>query len=393
MADGLEVLDQPTDELVDLPAVDGPDPDPEPQDANPDPEPQDKVDGRKFNSEWSKALKELRELYPDKADMLTKLRDTYGRFQAYQELAPKGLDEVRQWKSTLDAIGGSEAAAELMQRVAQVEQIDSRIQSGDFSVVNDFTPEMQKGFYQMLPEALTHLSQTDEKSFAAAVMPHFAAALEGTGMGDHLKKMYAAAGDNEALKDLIKQQYDWYQQQVQGKGQMPGAQKTVSPEVQRLQAELETRRAADDQAFVSGVYLKQLNLTEAQKADLQESAGSKLADKLGADTAFNKQLAAYKALKNRNPETVNAYIRSKIDEHYKGILDGLVTARYGGMRQKAKPATQTAVTTDGGATRVAKIPDRSEWDEDKMIAAGYDSTAKIGKFFLKGNRTVQLVKQ
>jgi hypothetical protein len=41
---------------------------------------------------------------------------------------------------------------------------------------------------------------------------------------------------------------------------------------------------------------------------------------------------------------------------------------------------------------VAKTPDQSEWDMDKMDAVGYDQTAKIGKFFLKGNRTVQVVR-
>jgi hypothetical protein len=370
----------------------------------------DKVDGRRFNPEWSKALKELRELYPDKADMLTKMRDNYARYQALQEVAPKGLEDVRAWKSTLDALGGSEAAADLMQRVADVEQVDAKIEAGDYSVIAELPESMQKGFYQMLPDALAELSTKDPQAFAAAVMPHFAAALQDTGMEAHLQKMYQAAGDNEPLKELIKQQYDWYQAQVQGKGTMPGGTKTASPEVQRLQAELNSRREADDQSFIGGVaektnqyvtesfaknaevYLKQLSLTDAQKSDLAESFNVKLVDKLAGDTAFQKQLAAYKSLKNRNPETVNSYIRSKIDESAKAIIDGLVTARYGGMR-KAKPTTlPSTTTTDAGAVRVAKTPDQSEWDMDKMDAVGYDQTAKIGKFFLKGNRTVQVVR-
>jgi hypothetical protein len=371
----------------------------------------DKVDGRRFNPEWSKALKELRELYPDKADMLTKMRDNYARYQALQEVAPKGLEDVRAWKSTLDALGGSEAAADLMQRAADVERVDAKIEAGDYSVIAELPESMQKGFYQMLPDALAELSTKDPQAFAAAVIPHFAAALQGTGMEAHLQKMYQAAGDNEPLKELIKQQYDWYQAQVQGKGTMPGGTKTASPEVQRLQAELNSRREADDQSFIGGitektnqyvtesfaknaeVYLKQLNLTDAQKSDLAESFNVKLVDKLAADTAFQKQLAAYKSLKNRNPETVISYIRSKIDESAKSIIDGLVTARYGGMR-KAKPVVAAGTsTTDAGAVRVAKTPDQSEWDMEKMDAVGYDQTAKIGKFFLKGGRTVQVVRQ
>lgn len=370
----------------------------------------EKLDGRRFNPEWSKALKELRELYPDKADMLTKMRDNYARYQALQEVAPKGLEDVRAWKSTLDALGGSEAAAELMQRVADVEQIDSRIEAGDYGVISELPEGMQKGIYNMLPEMLADLSQKDTQTFSSIVQPHFQAALLGTGMGEHLKQLYGLLGDNEQAKALVKQQFDWFQNQTNGVGKMPGGQKTVSPEVQRLQAELATRNAKDNESFIGGVtqatntyvsdaftknaevYLKQLNLTDAQKSDLQESFGSKLTSKLESDTAFQKQLAAYASLKNRNPEQVTSYIRSKINESAKSIIDGLVTARYGGMR-KAKPAAAAGTTTtDAGVTRVAQAPDQSSWDMNKMEAMGYENTVKKGLFYLQGGRSVQLAR-
>lgn len=414
MADVLDQTDQTTDTDLDLTTDQTDDQAQDTQtdavDADKQQAESEKVDGRRFNPEWSKALKELRELYPDKADMLTKMRDNYARYQALQEVAPKGLEDVRQWKTTLDALGGSEAAAELMQRVAEVEQIDAKIEAGDFSAITELPEGMQKGVFQMLPDMLNHLAANDEKLFAAAVMPHFAAALEGTGMGEHLKKMYAAAGDNEPLKELIKAQYDWYQQQVAGKGSLASGTKSADPQVQRLQAELEQRRQADDNSFIQGVsdttnkyvgdvftkesavYLKQLNLTDAQKQDLADSFNVKLVDKLASDTAFQKQLAAYKSLKNRNPEQVNTYIRGKIDEAAKPILDGIVTARYGGMKRKTATTTAATTTTDNGATRVAQTPPQSEWDMAKMDAAGYEATAKVGKFFLKNGKTVQVVR-
>jgi hypothetical protein len=366
----------------------------------------DKVDGRKFPQEWSKALKELRELYPDRADMLTKLRDTYGRYGAVGELAPKGVEEIRQWKTTLDALGGSEAAADMMQRTAAMEAVDERIESGDYGVIAELSPEWQKGFYQMLPDALTDLSTKDPQAFSAAVMPHFAAALEGTGMGDHLKKMYAAAGDNEPLKELIKQQYDWLQSQIAGKGQLQG-NKTVSPELARAQKQLETYQQGERESFVNSVlstrdkaiddsfnehvavYKKQLGLTDSQVADLQESFAAKVKASQVEGTPFFKQLKAYSALKTRDMATVDTYIKSATTQDAKTIIDGLVTARYGGMRQKAKPVTTGTTTTDAGVTRVAQDPPRDQWDMEKMDAAGYDATAKVGKFFLNGGRTVQ----
>lgn len=405
--DGIEVIDQTTDTDLDLIQND------QVQDDSPvdgQQQVEEKIDGRKFNPEWSKALKELNELYPDRKDMFTKLRDNYARYQTLQELAPKGIEDVRQWKTTLDAVGGPEAAAELMQRAASMDEVDSKIEAGDYSVIGSLPESLQKGFYQMLPDALADLQTKDPQAFDAAVSPHFQAALLGTGMGDHLKKMYTAAGDNEPLKELIKQQFDWFQQQTNGAGKMAG-QKTVSPEVQRLQAELDSRRQADDTSFVQGVtdttnkhvgevfdreaavYLKQLNLTDAQKADLSESFNAKLVDKLGSDAAFQKQLGAYKSLKNRSPETINNYIRGKIDESAKSIMDGLVTARYGGMRQKSKVEATGTRTTDSGATRVAQSPDQSQWDMAKMESMGYENTVKKGVFHLQGGRTVQVVRQ
>jgi hypothetical protein len=412
--EALDAIDQTADTDLDLTAQDQTQDDAagtQDDGAQQQPTDVDKVDGRRFNPEWSKALKELRELYPDRADMLTKLRDNYARYQALQEVAPKGLDDVRAWKSTIDAVGGPEAAAELMQRAADMDQVDAKIEAGDYTVIGELPENLQKGFYQMLPDALNDLSEKDPQAFQAAVAPHFQAALAGTGMGDHLKKMYAAAGDNEPLKELIKQQYDWFQAQTQGAGKMPSGQKTVSPEVARLQAELNTRRQADDNSFVQGVtestnkyvgetfdkeaavYLKQLNLTDAQKSDLAESFNVKLVDKLANDAAFQKQLGAYKSLKNRSPETVSNYIRGKIDEHAKTLLDGLVTARYGGMKRKATPITEGKTTTDSGATRVAQAPDQSQWDMAKMESLGYEQTVKKGLFYLQGGRTVQLVRQ
>lgn len=419
MDDVLDVIDQPTetdldtstdDQLLDTTQVDS---SAQNQDGQ---QTEEKVDGRRFNPEWSKALKEMRELYandPEKgpkiADMLTKMRDNYARYQELQSVAPKGLEDVRAWKTQIDALGGAEAAAEMMQRVAGIEEIDAKIAAADFSVIGELPEEMQKGVYGMIPDMLSHLSQNDEKAFAAAVMPHFAAALEGTGMGEHLKAMYAKADGNAELQSLIKQQYDWYQAQVAGKGSL--AQKSVDPQVARLQAQLNERTQSDTKAFVDGlvdatnkytgdwfaqnasVYIKQLNLTESQQKDLKDSFESKLADKLEKDAAFQKQLGAFGKLKNRDSNQVNDYIKSTIDSptNAKAILDGLVTARYGGMR-KAKPAAVAVMTTDNGATRVTKAPEQSQWDMTKMTAEGYENTVKKGKFFLQGGRTVQLAR-
>jgi hypothetical protein len=102
-----EDLDQLDDQLVD----DTPD------DSEPEPI-GDKPDGRKFNKEWADEFKNLKALYPDKAKMLDDWRDRIGRFGTISELAPKGVDDIRNWKTTVDALGGAEKAAELMQQAA-----------------------------------------------------------------------------------------------------------------------------------------------------------------------------------------------------------------------------------------------------------------------------------
>jgi hypothetical protein len=403
-----EVIDQPIEAEV----IDQTETQDEPSDSGESDrvsEPTDKVDGRKFNPEWSKALKEMRELYPDRADMLTKLRDGYGRYSALQELAPKGLDDVRGWKTTVDALGGPEAAANLMQRASEIEEMDNRIANADFSVVSELPEEMQKGFYGMLPDALAHLAESDAQRFGEIVQPHFAAALAGTGMGDHLKSMYQAAGDNESLKGQIKQMFDWFTQQTSGKGTITPGARTANPEVQRLQAELESRRQADTESFANGIAdqtekglndaftremtaYKGLGLNEKQTADLMASVNSRVAGILQADAAFQNQLKAFKSLKSRNPQTVLDYVKSHVDAQTKVALDDIVSTRYSGMRQKPQPRVADPAQTSNGTIKVNKAPDQSEWDLEKMSDLGYDQTAKKGLYYLKGNKTVQLVR-
>lgn len=373
---------------------------------------EEKVDGRRFNPEWSKALKEMRELYandPEKgpkiADMLTKMRDNYARYQELQSVAPKGLEDVRAWKTQIDALGGAEAAAEMMQRVAGIEEIDAKIAAADFSVIGELPEEMQKGVYGMIPDMLSHLSQNDERTFSNIIAPYFQAALAATGISELLNEQWKATED-PAARGAIQALHTWYQKAMQGYSQSNG-QKSVDPQVARLQAQLNERTQSDTKAFVDGlvdatnkytgdwfaqnasVYIKQLNLTESQQKDLKDSFESKLADKLEKDTAFQKQLGAFGKLKNRDSNQVNDYIKSTIDSptNAKALLDGLVTARYGGMR-KAKPAAVAATTTDNGATRVAQPPPREQWDLDKMLALGHPETVGKGIFYLKGGRTV-----
>jgi hypothetical protein len=395
-----EDLDQLDDQLVD----DTPD------DSEPEPI-GDKPDGRKFNKEWADEFKNLKALYPDKAKMLDDWRDRIGRFGTISELAPKGVDDIRNWKTTVDALGGAEKAAELMQQAAEYEQIDSRIESGDFSVVAELPESMQKGFYEMLPQALTSLEEKNPSQFSAIVAPHFRAALAGTGMGEHLQTMYAKADGNPELQELIRQQYNWFQQQTKGAGAMPGVQKTVDPQVQRLQAELSNRENADKESFNNSIgstaiaykdeqftklaapYIKQLGLTEAQQGDLKDSYTAKIVAALSGDSAFQAQLKAYGALKTRDAGQINAYVQANVDKYAKQVLDGLVTARYSGVRQKKVTSVTSGGTTDSGAVRVAQAPAQDQWDMAKMESLGYENTVKQGIFHLQGGRTVKLVKQ
>lgn len=406
-----EVIDQPVEEtVVDQPVDDeGQDDSGSDGASGAESQPAEKLDGRKFNPEWSKQLKELRELYPDRADMLTKLRDGYARSQAYLELDSKGLDTFKGWKTTIDAIGGPEAAAQLMQRASEIEEMDGRIANADFSVINDLPDEMQKGFYGMLPDALAHIAESDPTKFGEIVQPHFAAALANTGMGDHLKAMYQAAGDNESLKGQIKQLYDWYSQQTSSKGSLPAGNRAANPEVERLRQELEQRNQRDSESFADSVSqqsekhlddsfnremtaYKGLGLNEKQMGDLKASVNARVASTLGADSAFQNQLKAFKSLKNRNPQTVIDYVKSHVDAQTKVALDDIVSTRYSGMKQKPQVRVAESGQSATGTIKVNKAPDASEWDMDKMQDLGYAETTKKGLYYLKGNKTVQLVR-
>jgi hypothetical protein len=98
-------------------------------------------------------------------------------------------------------------------------------------------------------------------------------------------------------------------------------------------------------------------------------------------------------LKTRDAGQINAYVQANVDKYAKQVLDGLVTARYSGVRQKKVTAVTSGGTTDSGAVRVAQAPAQDQWDMAKMESLGYENTVKQGIFHLQGGRTVKLVKQ
>jgi hypothetical protein len=137
---------------------------------------------------------------------------------------------------------------------------------------------------------------------------------------------------------------------------------------------------------------KSLGLNEKQTADLMASVNSRVSGILEDDNAFQTQLKAFRSLKNRNPQTVIDYVKSHVDVQTKVALDDIVSTRYSGMKSKPQTRAADPAQSSNGTIKVNKAPEQSEWDLDKMNDLGYEQTAKKGLYFLKGNKTVQLVR-
>lgn len=417
MDDVSAVLDAPVaDEVIDLQpeALDTQDP-PELEEGSEAATPQEKekMDGRRIDRETSLRLKALREAHPEDAQMLNNLRDEAARQRAFREFAPNGLEDAKAWKTTIDAMGGSEAAAEMMSRVAQYDEIDTRLASGDLGVLSDMPEEIQKGFEQGMPSYLSQMATDKPDMFNEWVKPHFQTALAATGLGTFLEQLYESLGDNPDAQAKVKQGYQWYQNQTAGAGKMPAAgPKTVDPETARLREQVGQHQQEKNKEFVNtilstrdsqvskdfdthvAVYKKQFGLTDSQLSDLKETFAQKMNAKTTEGTPFFKQINAYAKLKSRDMGVINKYISDTMSADAKTTLDGIVSARYGTAKSRqTAAATPNAPTTSGGATRVAQTPDQSQWDHAKMEALGYAETAKKGIYWLKGGKSVQVVRQ
>lgn len=227
----------------------------------------------------SKFVREMREAYPDRANVLKEMNDAYFRSQAYSQFGAP--EEIQRLKANFEAIGGEEGIANLQQSAHQMQQYDEMAETGDPRIVDAWTKESPEGFKKVMPVALENLERLDPASYASTVQPHLIKALQGAGLGEALNRLawYANKVDSPELKSEMGKITSWFNGLVENESKRAaGATDPRMAEIEKGRADLQTR---SQQIFSKEVMAEvQPHMSKTIRADIaRQAGGTKLGDK------------------------------------------------------------------------------------------------------------------
>ena len=351
------------------------------------------------------ALKALKDASPENAKIANVLKDAYGRAEAIKQVFPGGIQEARQFKSTVDSFGGVEAITNMQHLASSVEATDAQLAAGDPAVLDDLVKDFGEGLVKLAPHYLDRIQRQNPEAFTATIQPHAINYLMQNRFGDVVDYMdrALAAGDVKGATESLKSVKEWLAQQtdVAQKAKQPQAQN--NEETQKLRQQLQERDEKEFRQNVSNESLSHRNkelgsrlkgylnasMSQGQKEDVARAVITEWQRQLSSDKAFQSQIKALREAKNRDPKRISSLINSKTSM----IADAVIRAtvqKYNlkpGARGKAtpaaKPSAQTGNVSRGTPIKIAAMPspDSVDWDKttEEMIVQG-QRILKDGRF-------------
>lgn len=421
MSDDAAVLDTHVAEPIDTPdpepadAVDTPDAGAEPEGAEPtatgeqQPTPTPGEPGKFQSSEVAKYLRGLRTADPANAKLARYLGDTYFRAQEYEKAFPS-VEEARNARIELDAIGGLEEAKEA---VEFIRDLDEKFAAGDPELVNQLARDNPDGFRGLAAAGLNKLAETNQRAYNEVLRPHLVQALADTNLQFALDTVAGLlqAGNAELAGQYLGniQQFLQSLQATAGRtgttpGAAPGGAAAGQPTQQSsgggvdyasLQAAVMPKLTATIEAALKPL-LAQRQLKDSARARVVGLVQHGLDQALGADAGYQRTLGLLSRLGDVG--RMSGFIISKAEQSVGRIArevlldlfeDGkpTVPARAQAARPAAKPAAQQAFgkpTDTGKPAFVGREPgsDTIDWSRDprKLLFITNKAFLKDGRY-------------
>lgn len=369
-------------------------------------------DARRLPSQIRSALKQFRDQFPDQAPVARALNDAYGRYTAYQQVFPK-VEEARQARATLEALGGTDGVADIQARVADMEEIDSLLSAGDPAVLDKIRDIAGEGLGKLAPHLLDSLEQSDPEAYAGAIRPHLVAGLENAGFQQALYQLSEAlrTDNKDAATKILSGMAEWFNQQKRDTEQ--SRRSTPDPREAQLTEREKQIQQREETAFRESLrgttsthanqtlgktlspYLKQLNLSLEAKQDLAQGIYDEVGRLLESDAGYQRQIKAMMGAKNRDMGRLTSFMNAKLTEIAPTAVKAVVTRRYGATLGKqgapaaktnaaAQPKTAATAGTPNAPVRIAEKPGREMIDYQKTS----DDDLVRGRAWLKSGKFV-----
>ena len=336
----------------------------------------------KFSRELRAATKAWELAHPEAKPFARAARENHARLFALNQIEPKGIEGVREKYSLLDGLAhgelkGPEALTAIQEDLAGIEEIDTKLASGDPSALEAFGPEFDQGLAKLAPAILDRILASDKAAHEAIMLPQHVKFLaesdlvkEYNALIDVLNTQNDPRFDEKTKMSFAIAQLAKMGQWLNGLQNKAGEVK-VAPGVapagkqanpadaldrERQQFHWDSKiqpsvSAHENKTFdtLFDPYQKRLRLDPAAKADLLQAFKQGMSKAGAADQAYMRQMGIYRGQKNPDPNVVTNFVKNAINRHSKAVMESLIKARYSPFLQTARP--KPAVTAPAAGTR------------------------------------------
>lgn len=324
-------------------------------------------DGQKAptSAQIRQTLKAFRDSSPEHSQAAKILNDSYGRAEAYTQ-AIGSVEDARNIRTQLDAIGGLEGLSGLQSKVTNFENTDNLILSGDPSVLDQLIEDAPDGFKKLAPAYLSKLEKLDAETFGRTLQPHFVKALTAAGFPNVVNFLMSKLGDKPEALEAVKSMQDWFNQQKQLSDRYNTD--AASPEQDKLKegwTNLEKERRADLEGHIRTTITPHIhstlggslkNYSESLKAlpvgqrnAIAAATITELGRALEADKAYKAQVNALMSQKKPDRAKIVDFNKQKVSTLAPKIIEKIVKdfgLKPNTSKPGTKPATRRAANTD-----------------------------------------------
>ena len=331
-----------------------------------------------------KALKGLRDASPANTNVVKELHGAYERWSAAKTVFPKGVEEMKEAKAFIDAIGGQEGYQKTQEAMDSVKGSDELLYAADPQLSKNVYEDMkaqgkEDAYGKVVGNFLGHLKEVNEKDYYAQIMPHFVNGLQESGLNIKLDQLNAALGEKDAegkpapnvrmIQAITKVMTDWYKGMETDEANRKKVPE-VTPEHKKFMADKEafekektTAAAEKTKAFEEGIateceHFNNTTLGAAlqpflampffkdfpreTKIDLGNGIKDRLYSTLKADKAYQIQMKALWGAKSPDKAKIVAYHQTTLKNIAADIVRNTIQNRYPGYAKGGSAAGKAA---------------------------------------------------
>ena len=144
-----------------------------------------------------KALKGLRDSSPANADVVKQLHGSYERWNATKEIFPKGISEMKEAKSFIEAVGGPEGFTKMQEAADAVAGSDELLYAADPQLSKNVYEDMkaqgkESNYGSVVGNFLGHLKGVDSQEYYKQFTPHFYEGVKDSTLPEKMNILAAA---------------------------------------------------------------------------------------------------------------------------------------------------------------------------------------------------------